>query len=239
MAKLVGLCAHFVYWSVMGHFNEVPLEEYHMKQLFISMLQIVSMIEQKFASNKNQKSLFVNFVMPIIILTIRVQIEMMYKMHFRAFLGRIDKTKSNKHQAICMRLINGVITEVFDPNIFFSRLSFLESGKDALDIKNNLNQGRAHNGFKLPNIKDKFYTRSALVKNLIPLPSEGKMRSKFGESRKITYPPIKLKKNSIYYKNPVERAENLMDYAGASIQNMNIASESNIYRQLSVGNTSP
>ena len=80
-----------------------------------------------------------------------------------------------------MRLINGVITEIFDPNIFYSRLSFLESGKDALDIKNNLNQGRAHNGFKLPNLKSKFYTRSALIKNLIPMPSEGKIRAKYGD----------------------------------------------------------
>lgn len=38
VAKLIGLCAHFVYWSVLGNFNEVPLDEYHMKQLFISML---------------------------------------------------------------------------------------------------------------------------------------------------------------------------------------------------------
>ena len=87
-----------------------------------------------------------------------------------------------------MRLINGVVTEVFDPNIFYSRLSFLESGKEALDIKNDLNQGKGHNGYKLPSIKDKFYTRSALVKNLIPLPSEGKVRAKFCDNSKIAYP---------------------------------------------------
>jgi hypothetical protein len=39
-------------------------------------------------------------------------------------------------------LLNGVITEIFDPNIFYSRLSFLESGKDAIDIKNDLNAGK-------------------------------------------------------------------------------------------------
>jgi hypothetical protein len=194
VAKLIGLCAHFVYWCVLGNYNEVPLDEYHMKQLFISMLQCVGMIEAKFSTNKNMKSLFINFVMPIIILTIRVQIEMMFKMHFRAFLGRVDKTKGDAHQTVCMRLINGVITEIFDPNIFYSRLSFLESGKDALDIKNNLNQGRAHNGYKLPQIKEKFYTRSALVKNLIPLPSDGKLRSKFGENRTVKYPPLTIKR---------------------------------------------
>jgi hypothetical protein len=76
-----------------------------------------------------------------------------------------------------MRLINGTVTEVLDPNIFYSRLSFLESGKDALDIKSNLNKGKPQNGYKLPNIQNKFYTRSTLIKNLIPLPSEGKVRA--------------------------------------------------------------
>jgi hypothetical protein len=38
MAKLIGLCAHFTYWAVFGSFNPMPLDDYHMKQLFISML---------------------------------------------------------------------------------------------------------------------------------------------------------------------------------------------------------
>lgn len=92
-----------------------------------------------------------------------------------------------EHHQVAFRLINGVITEIFDPNIFYSRLSFLESGKAALDIKSNLNQGRAHNGYKLPNINDKFYTRSALNNNLIPMPSERKIRAKFSKSV-VSYP---------------------------------------------------
>ncbi len=80
-----------------------------------------------------------------------------------------------------MRLLNGVITEIFDPNLFYSRLSFLESGKDALDIKFDLSKGKPHNGYKLPSIQNKFFTRSALIKTLIPKPSEGKVRAKFSE----------------------------------------------------------
>lgn len=34
-----------------------------------------------------------------------------------------------------MRLISGVITEIIDPKLYFSRFSFLESGKEAIDIK--------------------------------------------------------------------------------------------------------
>ena len=40
------------------------------------------------------------------------------------------------------RLVNGVISELLDPNLYYSRLSFLESGKEALDIKDELNHGR-------------------------------------------------------------------------------------------------
>lgn len=143
------------------------------------------------------KALFVNFVMPMIILTIRVEMEVIFKMNYRAFLANKSQSQDEDlvHQALCMRLINGVITEIFDPNIFYSRLSFLESGKDALDIKNNLNQGRAHNGFKLPNLKNKFYTRSALIKNLIPMPSEGKIRAKYADGAELNYPkPIPKKR---------------------------------------------
>lgn len=87
VAKLIGLCSHFVYWSVLGNFNSLPLDDYHMKQLFISMLQCVSSIEIKFLKNEKMKTMFVNFVMPMIILTIRVEMEVIFKMNYRAFLA--------------------------------------------------------------------------------------------------------------------------------------------------------
>jgi len=45
------------------------------------------MIEQKYMVNSKMKTLFVNFVMPMIILTIRVEMEVIFKMNFRLFLG--------------------------------------------------------------------------------------------------------------------------------------------------------
>lgn len=77
--------------------------------------------------------------MPVLILTIRVEIEVIFKMNFRKFFATKSDDEELEHQTLCLRLVNGVITEVLDANINYSRLSFLESGKDALDIKNNLN----------------------------------------------------------------------------------------------------
>lgn len=76
-----------------------------------------------------------------------------------------------------MKLINGVITEILDPQLYFSRFSFLESNRDAIELK----QKRANKQQFLPQVKGKYYTRSALVKSLIPIPSEGKVRAVFQE----------------------------------------------------------
>ena len=40
--RLVGLISHFVYWVIFGHLNESPLNNFHLKQLFISILQSVA-----------------------------------------------------------------------------------------------------------------------------------------------------------------------------------------------------
>jgi len=77
-----------------------------------------------------------------------------------------------------MKFINDVITNLMDPNIYISRLSFFESGRAAVNIKYEKSKHRHDNHLK-------FYTRSALVAQLIPNPSEGKVRALFG-TRKIT-----------------------------------------------------
>ena len=102
----------------------------------------------------------------------------------------------SEQQQLAMRLINGAITEVLDPKLYYSRFSFLESGKEAIDIKSKITKktsptrldptmsSQLHNANMpsvLPNVKNKYYTRSTLVKNLIPFPSEGKVRALFSE----------------------------------------------------------
>ena len=44
-AKLIGLIAHLVYWNVFGHLNSMPLDRYHLKQLFISIVKIMQVYQ--------------------------------------------------------------------------------------------------------------------------------------------------------------------------------------------------
>ena len=80
--------------------------------------------------------------------------------------------------------MNGVITEILDPNILYSRISFLESSKDAIDIKNSLSMGKkmGFQQYKLPSIADKYYTRSCMIKQFYDESSEGRIRAKFSDN---------------------------------------------------------
>ena len=67
--------------------------------------------------------------MPMILLAIRVEMEVILKVNYPQFMD----IKENEERT--MRFVNGVITELLDPKIYYSRFSFLESGKEAIDRK--------------------------------------------------------------------------------------------------------
>ena len=102
------------------------------------------------------RRLLATFIYPLLIMTIRLEIEVIFNMRYEKFFANIGpsgnqyidegtdengKTAENAHSK-ALRLINGVITEIIDPNLLYSRLSFLESGREAIDLKNDLNFGK-------------------------------------------------------------------------------------------------
>ena len=138
--------------------------------------------------------------MPLLMMTIRIEVEIIFNMSYDKFFNNIGPSGNKQlttnisdtgevldqpeHIMNAQRLMNGVITEILDPNILYSRISFLESSKDAIDLKNDLNMGK-HVGFqkyKLPSIAEKYYTRSCLVKNFFDESSEGRVRAKFSDN---------------------------------------------------------
>lgn len=107
--------------------------------------------------------LFQTFAMPIVVLSIRVEIDVIFQITYGKFFNDIgpsgkpiqhESGKTAHYVLRAKRLINGLITELLDPNLFYSRLSFLESDKEALDIKDELNMGKrvGFQRFKLPNL---------------------------------------------------------------------------------------
>ena len=67
--------------------------------------------------------------MPMIVLAIRIEVEVIFKNAYPNFFSEETQDK------IAMKLINDQITTLIDPNIFYSRFSFFESGREAINIK--------------------------------------------------------------------------------------------------------
>jgi hypothetical protein len=103
-------------------------------------------------AKKNAKNLFINLVMPLLVMTVRLEIHVIFHLSYNNFFNNIGPSGNKQivsnghpdnpamplHVTKTMRLMNGVISEIIDPDMYYSRLSFLESGKDAIDIKNEL-----------------------------------------------------------------------------------------------------
>ena len=109
---------------------------------------------------------------PMLLLAIRLEIEVIFKNQYPKFFSE------ELHEKIAMKLINDLITQLFDPNLFFSRFSFLESNREAINIK--YQKSKQQN---TSSSQSKFFKRSALVEQLFPSPSEGKVRALFGTGR--------------------------------------------------------
>jgi hypothetical protein len=75
ISQLIGLISHLAYWNVFGHFNRLPLDVYHRKQLFISLASIKMDLEK----GESHTKFFNVFLMPFLILAVRIEVELIFK----------------------------------------------------------------------------------------------------------------------------------------------------------------
>ena len=170
MARLVGLIIHFVYWSIFGHFNQLPIDSYHKSLLFLTTQKILHEIASQFNFNKQ----FATFFMPMIVLAIRREIDNVFHCKYPLLF------KDPAAGGAAMGIISLLLTKLLDPNVFYSRFSSLESGDKAITMK--LKQ---YFSSKTTKVKDLFYTNSSLVSALIPRKSEGSVRARFMGTEKL------------------------------------------------------
>jgi len=162
-SRLIGLVSHFVYWHMFGYLNQMQLSTMQRRKIFLSIQSIILKYEEQYKL-KNKK-LFTMFYMPLFVLTIRVETDLILHRTYKAFYSYPE------NETIALQKMNFIITKLLDPNIYYSRFSYWESGKEAIDKvfhKNVENIGSKKHG--------EFYT-SSLIAVLVPMPTDGKLRS--------------------------------------------------------------
>lgn len=51
-SRLIGLMSHLVYWSVFGHINQIPLDPYYKKSLFVTVAQLKNEFESRYTGRR-------------------------------------------------------------------------------------------------------------------------------------------------------------------------------------------
>jgi hypothetical protein len=82
-SKMIGLISHLAYWNVLGHFNTLPIDMYHMNQMFISISQIRTQLDLKY----HGKKFYHTFLMPMLVLAIRMEVESIFKNSYPKFFA--------------------------------------------------------------------------------------------------------------------------------------------------------
>ena len=67
--------------------------------------------------------------MPMVVLAVRIEVARIFKRNFSFFFSK------KQHEQVALKQINDIITHLIDPNVYYSRLSFFESGRLAIHIK--------------------------------------------------------------------------------------------------------
>jgi len=152
--RLIGLTAHFSYWTVFGHLHSITLGEDKQQQMFLSILTLFNK-EETLARDKKLTYL------GVIVLVMRMVVERIFEKTYPQFFSLKPQAETGFEK------LQLVISKLFDPENYYSRFSFIESGKDAI-------QASTKHRSKM-NVK--YYSTSSTVKSILPKPEHPRTRA--------------------------------------------------------------
>lgn len=153
MARLIGLVAHFAYWAVFGHAHSVPIDDYQRGQIFLSIVHTFNEMKTRFGKSQT--------TMAISLLALRLVVDNIFQNSYKRFFSIPEQAKAAQDK------ISVVVSKLLDPEGFIGRISFLESGLDAVNA--NLRNKKK--------TKAAFYSVSSQVQSLFPKPEHPRARA--------------------------------------------------------------
>jgi len=128
--RIVGVMLHLSYWLVFGHVNPVQPDELTRQQMIIASMEQMNLLRKRVKNTK----VWSLFVMPMILLVIRMNVEFFLRNSYYSFFDNEDDATACD---IALEKVNFLITNMFDPNQFYSRFTFFESEIGAINKKHN------------------------------------------------------------------------------------------------------
>ncbi|KAL4441372.1 hypothetical protein ABPG74_013667 [Tetrahymena malaccensis] len=173
MAKQIGLFTHFCYWVIFSEVNIKTIEMIKKKQIFVQMQEHLAQLKQKLPNFK----LWLNLTMPMILLTIKMITEYIFKNRYPGFFKEQGRSLNNQGM-IAIDKILFLCDKIFDETQISGRFTFLES-----NFKQQTKINSVQNDRKL--LKKRIYATSQNMNFLMENPRSSQARNILAKSNKL------------------------------------------------------
>ena len=180
--KLTGLILNLIYWVVFGTQNNIQIDGNTKQLIFLKILDEMELISEQV---DNKRILYEVFI-PMLIIMIRIEADVYFSRKFKNLF------MENKKR--CIKLINEIITEVFDKHGYMN--SFLTIAGKSKELKEKMIKR------VLPRFKNKLYATSNYVEQIFnndtnELMEKGSEKNAESNTDKINKDEFEQKKNFI------------------------------------------
>ena len=180
--KLTGLILNLIYWVVFGTQNNIQIDGNTKQLIFLKILDEMELISEQV---DNKRILYEVFI-PMLIIMIRIEADVYFSRKFKNLF------MENKKR--CIKLINEIITEVFDKHGYMN--SFLTIAGKSKELKEKMIKR------VLPRFKNKLYATSNYVEQIFnndtnELMEKGSEKNAENNTDKINKDEFEQKKNFI------------------------------------------
>ena len=146
--RIIGLLVNLIYWIVFGFVNKVQINKNTKQQILLKILEEMLNFEGTFKNKLKYQKIF----MPVFILILRIESEAIFVKKFKILFS------DRKSEIFAVEKINDLITNIFDPNMFFCNFNFVDNDQTK-------NPSKKNKGLN-PNYKTKINMTSIMINQL-------------------------------------------------------------------------
>ena len=171
--RIIGLALNLIYWIVFGNTNNIQIDYSTKQYLYLKLLKEINFCKNSFINKKLMTKIF----FPLLIIIMRIESDNIFTIKFKKFFA------NEKNKLLSLKLINNVISEIFDPYNYYNTFSIISVNPSYLRHK--------FSKSILPRFKNNMFSTSKLMENLFSNNND------FGENSNAKVKEIESRKNFI------------------------------------------
>ena len=113
--RIIGLALNLIYWIVFGNTNNIQIDYSTKQYLYLKLLKEINFCKNSFINKKLMTKIF----FPLLIIIMRIESDNIFTIKFKKFFA------NEKNKLLSLKLINNVISEIFDPYNYYNTFSII------------------------------------------------------------------------------------------------------------------